>query len=85
MFEIVKQIVCAKTLLLAAQVSSKEYFRVYGKLVATPNAMKIAGSLKEFEKINFNGEVFYPLLVKQYSKILCYKMEKINFSEYFRY
>ncbi|MDD3006717.1 MAG: succinylglutamate desuccinylase/aspartoacylase family protein [Candidatus Pacebacteria bacterium] len=54
----------------------KKIYRVYGKLNKTDFKGDI-GRLKDFEKVNVNGENFYPLLVGQYlgEGVVCYKMK----------
>ena len=57
----------------------KKIFYVYGKLMKNEFKNK-ADKLTDFNKIIFNNEEFYPLLVNQYltKGILCYKMKLIE-------
>jgi len=57
--------------------NKKEVYLVYGKLLSEANRIDL-DALKDFKKINLQGEEFYPLLVGQYLKegITCYKMKR---------
>jgi len=66
-------------------ISSKNFFRVYGKLTKSRFSQQDINQLKDFKKIKAKNEIFYPLLVGQYEDVACYKMEKIDFWKKFVY
>lgn len=57
--------------------SQKNIFRVYGKLLNNKRNEQL--KLKDFRKVVFEKETFYPLLSRQYKDIACHKMEKVDF------
>lgn len=85
LFEIVKSIVLDRVVFDTKSINSKEWFQVYGKLVKSENNKDRGKNLKDFQKVEFDKEVFYPLLVGQYDDVICYKMKKVNFFKQFAY
>jgi len=57
--------------------SQKSIFRVYGKLLNNKSNVQL--KLKDFKKVVFEKETFYPLLSRQYKDVACHKMEKVDF------
>jgi succinylglutamate desuccinylase len=63
--------------LRAVDSSQKEIFVVYGKIIKKEyGKRKIAW--RDFKKAKYQGEEFYPLLVGQYEKYICYKMKTLT-------
>ena len=61
--------------------NEKELYQVFGKIKDGEINKSQKKKLKDFKEIKINGQKFFPLLVNQYKdeKIVCYKMEKVNF------
>lgn len=58
----------------------QNYFQVYGFKRGKWNY-----SLRDFKKTKFENEEFYPILCNQYKGIVCYKMRKIDFIDFYSY
>lgn len=54
----------------------QSWFRVYGRVPRGASA--VTKSLIDFQQTTLKGETFYPLLVGQYTDVICYKMEWIR-------
>lgn len=65
---------------VAQSIKEKEFYVVYGE------CRKQADGMKDFQKIEIDGETFYPFLVNQYrGGIVCYKMKKVKIEDLFLY
>lgn len=62
--------------------SSKNLFKVYGKIDKGEISKKEADRLKEFKQATVNQEKFYPIFIRRYKDIICYKMRKIKFAKF---
>lgn len=62
--------------------SSKNIFKVYGKIDKGEISKKEADRLKEFKQVTVNQEKFYPIFIRRYKNIVCYKMRKIKFAKF---
>jgi succinylglutamate desuccinylase len=60
------------------KLKQKDIFQVYGSVNQMSNPNK---EFSEFEKVDYQGEEFYPLLVGSYQEVACYKMKKINWDQ----
>jgi len=60
-------------------IKKKDIFYVYGKL------LKPTRGLENFKEINIKNEIFYPILVDEYSDIACYKTKKLNLIDLLSY
>lgn len=83
LFIVLKEIMAKGISYDPIKVNKKQWFRVYGKLIGKGGKNK--PKLKEFTKIKIKKEVFYPLLIGRYQKVLCYKMEKISWWDLFSF
>lgn len=63
---------------VAGNVENKEFYYVTGKLMATGKA---PASWREFKRVNYQGQTFYPLLINRYDGRWCYQMKKVSWSE----
>lgn len=59
-------------------VEEKEFYYVTGKLMATGKAPV---SWREFKRVSYQGQTFFPLLINRYDGRWCYQMKKVSWSE----
>jgi hypothetical protein len=85
LYRILKSIIKNGIVFTLDSASSKNWFQVYGKLTKKEVEPCDVKKMKDFKKTMINGETFFPLLIGEYEKIVCYKMQKINFWDKFSY
>lgn len=72
---------------LNQETNDRELYQVIGKVSEKDISKTQMKNLEDFKKVKLNDQLFFPILVNQYSdeKIVCYKMRKINFYERFSF
>lgn len=66
--------------------NDKELYQVFGS-VKKEEFRNRRIKLKDFKKVNLNGQFFFPLLVNQYKDegVVCYKLRKVDFYQKFTF
>lgn len=85
LFNLLKNIVTKGISCDSIKFNKKQWFRAYGKLIIKGGDNKFEKKLKEFTKTKINKEVFYPLLIGRYQKVLCYKLEEVSWRDLFSF
>lgn len=67
---------------ILSKAEKKEFFVVYDKMESTNKQVEF----EDFKEVNIDGETFYSFMgKKEYDKINCYKMKKIDIKDLFLY
>lgn len=77
-FTILRKINDHKFDLKLSRSKGKEFYQVTGKLSYEDVSASQAKNLKEFEKVDINGESIYPLLIGRYPGWVCQKLERVG-------